>query len=56
VPPARRSSVIGLSACGSARVLVLTGRDIVSEDRISAMETCYPRLVRRLMLVEVRTR
>ncbi len=56
VPPERRSSVIGLSACGSAQVLVLTGRDITDEDRISAMEKCYPRLVRQLMLVEVRTR
>jgi hypothetical protein len=56
VPRERRSAVTGLNECGSAQVLVLTGRDIIGADRIAAMEKCYPRLVRRLMLVEVRTR
>ena len=56
VPPARRSSVLGQDVCGSPRVLVLTGHDIISEDQMSAMERCYPRVVKRLMLVEVRTR
>jgi mannosyltransferase len=54
--PERRAAVRGESACGTPRVLILSGRDIIGADRIAAMEKCYPRLVARLFLVEVRAR
>jgi mannosyltransferase len=54
--PARRAAVHGESACGPPRVLILSGRDILRQDQIAAMEKCYPHLVERLFLVEVRAR
>jgi mannosyltransferase len=54
--PERRAAVRGESACGPPRVLILSGRYILGEDQIAAMEKCYPRLVARLLLVEVRAR
>jgi hypothetical protein len=44
------------NACGPPRVLILSGWDILGTDQIAAMEKCYPRLVARLQLVEVRAR
>jgi hypothetical protein len=41
---------------GPPRVLILSGWDILGTDQIAAMEKCYPRLVARLQLVEVRAR
>jgi len=40
----------------SVRVLILTGRGFLGEDQIAAMEKCYPRLVARLLRIEVRAR
>lgn len=54
--PDRRATARGENACGSPRVLILSGREIMGRDRIAAMEKCYPRVVARLSLVEVRTR
>lgn len=54
--PERRAGVRGESACGAPRVLILSGRDITDAGRIAAMEKCYPRLVARLFLIEVRAR
>jgi mannosyltransferase len=56
VSPQRRAAVQGENACGPPRVLILSGREIMREDRIAAMEKCYPRVVARLPLVEVRAR
>jgi hypothetical protein len=56
VSPQRRATVLGEDACGPSRVLILSGREIMREDRITAMEKCYPRVVARLPLVEVRAR
>ena len=54
--PERRADVRGESACGAPRVLILSGRDITAAGRIAAMEKCYPHLVARRFLVEVRAR
>ena len=54
--PERRGAVQGEDACGPPRVLILSGRDILGADQIAAMEKCYPRLIERLRLVEVRAR
>ena len=54
--PERRAAVRGEDACGPPRVLILSGREIMREDLIAAMEKCYPRVVARLRLVEVRAR
>ncbi|HEY2525020.1 MAG TPA: hypothetical protein VGI29_08170 [Candidatus Binataceae bacterium] len=56
VSPDRRGAVRGVGECGPQRVLILSGREIMPADRIAAMEKCYPRVVRRLKLVEVRAR
>jgi uncharacterized membrane protein len=52
----RRPAVQGEDTCGPPRVLILTGRGLLGEDQIAAMEKCYPRLVARLLRVEVRAR
>ncbi|MGH7913720.1 MAG: glycosyltransferase family 39 protein [Candidatus Binataceae bacterium] len=54
--PERRAAVRGENACGPPQVLILSGRDILGKDQIGAMEKCYPRLIARLRLVEVRAR
>jgi hypothetical protein len=54
--PERRSDVQGQDTCGPQRILILSGRYILGADQIAAMEKCYPRVVRRLLLVEVRER
>jgi mannosyltransferase len=56
VSPDRRGAVRGIDDCGPQRVLILSGRHILPADRIAAMEKCYPHMVRRLKLVEVRAR
>jgi mannosyltransferase len=56
VSPERRAAVLGEDACGPPRVLILSGREIMREDRVAAMEKCYPRVVAWLPLVEVRAR
>ena len=54
--PGRRAGVRGENACGPPRVLILSGREIMAHDQIAAMEKCYPHLIARLPLVEVRAR
>ncbi len=54
--PGRRAAVRGENACGPPRVLILSGREITPRDLIASMEKCYPRVVARLRLVEVRER
>ena len=54
--PERRAAVQGENAFGPARALILSGREIMRKDLIAAMEKCYPRMVERLHLVEVRAR
>lgn len=55
--PARRRDVRGVTGCAApANVLLLTGRGIESDAKIAALDKCYPHLVKRLFLVEVRSR
>src|SRR3984893_6137264 len=56
ISPERRASVQGEDTCGPPRVRILTGRGFLGEDQIAAMEKCYPRLVARLLRIEVRAR
>jgi uncharacterized membrane protein len=56
LPPERRSLVIGLgSQCGDPMVLILSPGDI-SQPFQSALKTCYPRLLARDQLLEIRSR
>ena len=42
--------------CGSGRVLILSGRQWLPTDQITRMVNCYPRIVKSLDQVEVRSR
>jgi hypothetical protein len=57
LPPERRGDAVGMNRkCGAAPVVILSGRGVVSDEEIAMAEACYPRLIARLQLVEVRTR
>jgi mannosyltransferase len=56
ISPERRATVQGGNLCGPPRVMILSGRNILGADQIAPMEKCYPRVVARLLLVEVRAR
>jgi hypothetical protein len=57
LPPERRRDAVAMSRkCGPAQVVILSGRGVVSNDEIGAAEACYPRVLARLQLVEVRAR
>jgi hypothetical protein len=57
MPRARRDAAVAMSdECGQAPVLILSGRGIAPDKRVAAAEACYPRVIARLQLVEVRAR
>ncbi|HVB82616.1 MAG TPA: hypothetical protein VNE82_22035 [Candidatus Binataceae bacterium] len=57
LPPARRRDAVAMDPrCGPAPVLILSGRGVISNQEIAAAEACYPRVLARLQLVEVRAR
>jgi hypothetical protein len=56
MPRERRDAAVAMDECGQAPVLILSGRDISSDKQIAAAEACYPRLIAKLNLVEVRAR
>jgi mannosyltransferase len=57
LPPARRSAAVAMDGgCGSAPVVILSGRGIVSDREIAKAESCFPRVIARMPLVEVRSR
>ncbi|HVA83582.1 MAG TPA: glycosyltransferase family 39 protein [Candidatus Binataceae bacterium] len=57
MPPERRSAVVGMETkCGPAPVLMLSDRSFAPPEQIAAAEACYPRVLARLQLVEVRAR
>ena len=57
LPPERRHDVVPMyQKCGTAPVVVLSGRGVVSNEEIARAEACYPRVLARLQLVEVRAR
>ncbi len=57
LPPERRPEALAMDrGCGPAPVLILSGRRVMPDEEIAVAEACYPRVVAKLNLVEVRTR
>lgn len=57
LPPARRADVVAQSdGCAAARVLVLTGWGVSPSADLARAEVCYPRVLARLHVMEVRAR
>jgi len=57
LPPERRHDAVPMyQKCGTAPVVVLSGRGVVSNEEIARAEACYPHVLARLQLVEVRAR
>ena len=57
MPRARRDAAVAMrDECGQAPVLILSGRGIVPDKQVAAAEACYPRVIEKLNLVEVRAR
>jgi hypothetical protein len=57
LPPASRAGAVGMDEkCSSAPVMILSGRGVIADQEYSAAQVCYPRLIARLQLVEVRAR
>ena len=57
LPPERRRDAVEMyRKCGSSPVVILSGRGVVSDQEIAIAEACYPRVIARLQLVEVRAR
>jgi hypothetical protein len=57
MPGDRRDEVIGTDGqCGPAPVLVMGGLNISSPAVVAKIETCYPRTLADLPLVQVRSR
>lgn len=56
MPPERRASAIGMSECGQAPVVLLSGREFAPEKQVAAVEACYPRVIADFNLVEIRGR
>jgi len=57
LPPARRPEAVGMDEkCSSAPVMILSGSGVIADQEYSAARACYPRLIARLQLVEVRGR
>jgi hypothetical protein len=53
----RRAAAVGVCAeCGPAPVVILSGRGIAPDEEIVAAEACYPRVIAKLKMVEVRAR
>lgn len=57
LPPEHRRDAVAMGReCSPAPVVILSGRGIVSNEQMAAAEACYPRVLARLQLVEVRAR
>jgi uncharacterized membrane protein len=57
LPREKRSDAVGMDEkCSSAPVMILSGRGVISDREFAAASSCYPRLIARLQLVEVRGR
>jgi hypothetical protein len=55
--PERRADAIAMNRkCVAAPVVILSGRGVVSDEEIAIAEACYPRVLARFNLVEVRAR
>jgi hypothetical protein len=57
LPPARRPDAVAMDPrCGPPPVLILSGRGVIPDQEIAGAEACYPRVIARLRLVEIRAR
>jgi mannosyltransferase len=57
MPPERRAATVPMrNGCSQAPVLILSGRNITPEKQMAAAEACYPQVIAKLKLVEVRAR
>ncbi len=57
MPAQRRAGVVPMDdQCAQAPVLILSGREITPLKTVEAAEACYPRVIAKLKLVEVRAR
>jgi type III secretion system FlhB-like substrate exporter len=57
MPRARRDAAVAMkNECSRAPVLILSGRGVAPDERVAAAEACYPRVIEKLNLVEVRAR
>jgi hypothetical protein len=57
MPPERRAAAIAMMGqCNQAPVLILSGRSFIRPEQIAIAEACYPRVIAKLNLVEVRAR
>ena len=55
LPPERRVAAVTMKdECSQAPVLILSGRGVAPDKRIANAEACYPRVIAKLNLVEVR--
>jgi hypothetical protein len=55
--PQRRGDAVGMKReCSQAPVVILSGRGIAPSEEIAIAEACYPRVLARFNLVEVRAR
>jgi hypothetical protein len=56
MPRERRDAAVAMHECGQAPVLILSGRGVAPDERVAAAEACYPRVIAKLKMVEVRAR
>jgi hypothetical protein len=57
LPPEHRRDAVAMDLkCSSAPVLILSGRGIIPQEQMAIAEACYPKILARLQLVEVRAR
>ncbi len=57
MPSERRDAAVAMvDQCGQAPVLILSSRNFVPPERIAIAKACYPRVIAKLNLVEVRAR
>jgi hypothetical protein len=57
LPPARRDAARPMTdRCSKAPVLILSGRGFASPEQIAIAQACYPHVIAKLNLVEVRAR
>jgi uncharacterized membrane protein len=57
MPRARRDAAVAMTdGCSQAPLLILSGRAVAPDKRVAAAEACYPRVIEKLNLIEVRAR
>jgi hypothetical protein len=57
LPPEHRRNAVAMDLrCSPAPVVILSGRGIIPDQQMAMAQACYPRVLARLQLVEVRAR